>query len=166
MANLFNPEFDAPTEREGFRYRRARLGRQAGSEHLGASLYEVPPGQATWPYHWHTGNEEMLIVLEGDVSLRTPGGWRSLPRGEVIALPRGPGGAHQVLNAGEGAARILVVSEMNAPELAAYPDSGKIAAFDRPPGAPGGEDEIALFVRRADAVDYWDGEVPPGPEPR
>jgi uncharacterized cupin superfamily protein len=72
MANLFEPEFDAEQEREGFTYRRAQLGRQAGAERLGASLFEIPPGQATFPYHQHTANEEMLIVLSGRPALRTP----------------------------------------------------------------------------------------------
>ncbi len=164
MANLFDPEFDPPSEREGFRYRRARLGRQAGGEWLGTSLYEVEPGQSTFPYHWHLANEEMLIALDEGLSLRSHEGWRRLERGEVVACPRGSGGAHQVLNAGDAVARILIVSELNGPELVVYPDSGKIGSSDRPPGAPPRDDEISLFFRAEDAVDYWDGEKPPSPE--
>jgi len=37
--NLDSPDFDEPRERDGFRCRRARIGRQAGSERLGASLW-------------------------------------------------------------------------------------------------------------------------------
>lgn len=78
-----------------------------------------------------------------------------------------PEWAHQVRNTGSGTARFLMVSEMNAPEVSVYPDSGKVAAFTRAPGAapdPNAEDELALFFRRADDVDYYDGER--GPEPR
>jgi uncharacterized cupin superfamily protein len=164
-ANLFDPEFEPQAEREGFRYRRARLGRQAGSERLGASLYELPPGQSAWPFHWHTANEELLIVLDGELKLRTPDGWRELERGEVVAFRVGPSGGHQLLNAGEASARVLLISEMNAPELAVYPDSGKLAVFDRAPGAPKSDDEISLSLRETDAVDYWEGEEPPSPEP-
>ena len=63
MANVFEPEFDAESGATEFRYRRARLGWRAGSEQLGVSLYEIPPGQATFPYHWHAANEEMMLVF-------------------------------------------------------------------------------------------------------
>ena len=70
MTSIFEPEFDSEQDGDGFTYRRARIGWQVGSERLGASLYEVPPGQGTFPYHWHSANEEMLIVLSGRPSLR------------------------------------------------------------------------------------------------
>ncbi len=98
MANVFEPEFDADQERPGFTYRRAKVGRQAGARELGASVYEIPPREATFPYHAHTANEEMLIVLAGRPSLRTPEGWRDLEPGEVVAFPASPDGAHQIQN--------------------------------------------------------------------
>jgi uncharacterized cupin superfamily protein len=165
MANLFDPEFDDETERRGFACRRARLGRQAGAEALGASLYEVPPGQATFPYHWHSANEELLIVLRGRPSLRTSQGWRQLSEGEVVAFPTGERGAHQVLNRTEEVVRFLVVSEMKAPEMSLYPDTDKIGILGRPPGAPDDPDEIFGFFHRGDETDYWEGEQPPGKAP-
>ena len=159
MPNVHEPEFDASSEREGFRYRRARLGRQAGAERLGASLYELSPGQSAWPYHAHLANEELLIVLRGRPSLRAPEGWRELDEGEVVAFPRGERGAHQLLNRHDEPVRILMVSEMNAPEVALYPDSGKIAAFGRAPGSAG--EGIEVSFRTEDGVDYWEGESPP-----
>lgn len=158
--NVFDAELTW-TERPGFRYGRAKVGRQAGAERLGASLYELPPGEATFPYHWHEANEELLVVLRGHPSLRTPEGWRELAEGEVVAFPVGPGGAHQIANRSGESARFLLVSEMNAPELSVYPDSGKLAAMSRAPGAPAEPDEIFALFRRADAVDYWSGEEPP-----
>src|SRR5215218_1148258 len=101
MANLHGPEFDSSNEQPGFRWRRAGLGRQLGGERLGASLFEMPPGEALFPLHYHLGNEEMLIVLEGTPSLRTLDGERRLERGEVVAFPRGEAGAHQVVNRSE-----------------------------------------------------------------
>jgi uncharacterized cupin superfamily protein len=159
VPSIHDPDFEPASEREGFRSRRARLGRQAASEHLGASLYELAPGQAAWPYHAHLANEELLVVVGGRPSLRTPEGWRELAEGEVVAFVRGERGAHQVVNRGESPARILIVSEMNAPEVTLYPDSGKVGAFGRPPGSPGEGLEVA--IRTEDAVDYWDGEKPP-----
>src|SRR4051794_41890478 len=95
MPNVFSPDFDSDQDRPGFTYRRAKLARQAGAQSLGVSLYEIPPGQATFPYHTHTANEELLIVLDGTPSLRTPEGWRELENGEVVAFPGGGEGGHQ-----------------------------------------------------------------------
>jgi hypothetical protein len=39
-----------------------------------------------------------------------------------------------------------------------YPDSGKLGAYERPIGGGG----LRSLFRRADEVDYWDGEEPPG----
>ena len=62
-------------------------------------MYEIPPGNANCPYHYHFANEELLIVLRGRPHLRTPDGWRQLEEGEVVAFPIGERGAHQVVNA-------------------------------------------------------------------
>jgi uncharacterized cupin superfamily protein len=162
MANIFKAEFDGDQQRQGFTYRRAQVGRQAGAVRLGASLFELPPGQATFPYHQHSANEEMLIVLSGRPALRTPEGWRDLNEGEVVAFPVGERGAHQIANRSPETVRVLFVSEMNAPEVVIYPDTGKVGAMTRPPGGRGAGERWAF--RAEDSVDYWEGEEPPKAE--
>ena len=159
MANVFEPEFDSDQDRPGFSYRRARVGRQAGARQLGASVYAIPPGEATFPYHAHTANEEIVIVLSGRPSLRTPEGWRELEPGELVAFPTGDEGAHQIQNRTEDEARVLVISTMIAPEVTLYPDSDKLMAATRPPGGAG--EGLHESFRRDDAKDYWEGEEPP-----
>jgi len=161
VTSFLDPEFDPPSERDGFRGRRARLGRQAGCEHLGCSLFELEPGSAAFPLHYHFGNEEMLIVLGGKVALRTAESERILDGGEVVAFPVGDAGAHQVVNRGQEPARILIVSEMKAPDIVVRLESQKISAAAIPPGslAEGFHD---IYFRR-DATDMWDGEPPPPP---
>ena len=114
--NIHRPSFDEPREHPGFRCRRALIGRQAGGERLGLSLWELPPGEAAYPYHHHLGEEELVIVLEGTLALRTPGGWRELEEGEVVAFPRGEAGAHQLVNRGERTARFLAASTSGDPD--------------------------------------------------
>lgn len=97
MTNINDAVFDEPREHPGFRCLRARLSRQAGSERLGLSLWEVPPGEAAYPYHHHLTEEELVLVLEGRPSLRTPQGWRDLAEGEVVAFLRGEDGGHQLM---------------------------------------------------------------------
>ena len=89
MTNINEPTFDEPREHPGFRCLRARLSRQAGSERLGLSLWELPSGEAAYPYHYHLAEEELVLVLDGQPSLRTPDGWQELQEGEVVPFLRG-----------------------------------------------------------------------------
>jgi uncharacterized cupin superfamily protein len=157
MPNLNDPHFDEPREHEGFRALRARVARQAGSERLGLSLWEVPPGEAAYPYHFHYTEEELVIVLQGTPSLRTPSGWRELAEGEVVAFLRGEAGGHQLVNRTRETVRFLALSTSGEPDVVSYPDSGKLGAYER---LPQGEGLRALF-RMGDAVDYYDGERAP-----
>jgi uncharacterized cupin superfamily protein len=141
--NLLAPEFDHSSERDGYRWRGARVGQALGAAEIGACLYELGDGQRSYPYHFHHGIEEWLLVLAGSPLVRTPDGERVLRRGDVLCFPAGPGGGHQVTGPGT----VLIVSEKRALDSVEYPDSGKIAV--RPPGK---------IFRSADAVDYWDGE--------
>jgi len=162
-SNAFDPEFDGINERQGFNSRRAKLGEQAGSQRLGASLYELAPGSAAFPLHYHLGNEELLIVISGTPSLRTPDGERRLEAGEVVAFHVGPDGAHQLINRDGGPVRILIVSEMNSPDVVVRPESGKLSAFGRPPGSSEEGMHEVFFLR--DSGDLWDAESPPPPPP-
>ena len=157
--NIHRPELDEQGEADGFRWRGESLGYKAGSENLGASLYELPAGEATFPYHYHLANEELLVVLRGRPHLRTPDGWRQLEEGEVVAFPRGEPGAHQLVNRTGENVRLLMVSEMRSPEIAVYPDSGKVGVREHAPGS--GREGLRLNFRAGDARDYWDGEGAP-----
>jgi uncharacterized cupin superfamily protein len=160
VPNVYDPEFNATDDRPGFSFNDVWIGVQAGCENLGASLYELPPGEAICPYHAHLANEEMLLVIAGAPSLRTPDGWRALSPGEVVAFPVGERGAHQVQNRSAQPARVLMVSEMRGPEVCLYPDSGKVSARERPAGRPV-DGTLRKIFRAADEVDYWEGESPP-----
>lgn len=157
VSNINDPALDEPREQPGFRCRRARVGRQAGSERLGLSLWDIPPGEAAYPYHWHLAEEELIVVLEGRPSLRTPEGWRELDEGEVVAFPRGEAGAHQLVNRTAQTVRLLAFSTNGEPDIVHYPDSGKVGAFERRPDGGG----LRAMFRLADAVDYYEGEHPP-----
>lgn len=141
--NVLAPEFDHSSERDGYRWRGARVGQAVGATQMGASLYELGDGQRSFPYHFHHGAEEWLLVLAGSPLVRTPDGERVLREGDVLCFPVGPGGGHQVTGPGT----VLIVSANRTPETVEYPDSGKIAV--RPPGK---------IFRSADSVDYWEGE--------
>ncbi len=160
MPSIREPEFDEPREEPGFRCRRARLGRQAGAERLGLSLWDLPPGQAAYPYHYHLGEEELLVVLDGRPTLRTPEGARELAEGEVVGFLRGEDGAHQLVNRTEETIRFLALSTSGDPDLVVYADSGKLGAYERLPEGGG----LRALFKLADAVGYWTDESPPRAE--
>jgi uncharacterized cupin superfamily protein len=141
--NLLAPEFEHSSDRDGYRWRGARVGQGVGAEQVDVSLYELGDGQRSHPYHFHHGIEEWLLVVEGSPLIRTPAGERVLQRGDILCFPVGPGGGHQVTGPGT----VLIFSTKRVPDSVEYPDSGKIEV--RPPGK---------IFRSADSVDYWDGE--------
>ena len=99
---------------------------------LGCTLYELDPGGQAAPYHMHHANEELLIVLEGDLELRTPEGTRQLGRGAVAAFPAGADGAHRLRNTSDTVARYLLVSTMRFPEVAEQLDTGTVLVLRGP----------------------------------
>jgi uncharacterized cupin superfamily protein len=151
--NLYGEDWEREQEREGFRWRARMVGPVIGASMIGASLYELPPGQRSFPYHYEYGNEEWLVVVYGRPTLRTPEGEQELAAGDVVCFPAGPAGAHQVRNASDEPVRVLVLSTKRMPAVAVYPDSDKIGVW---PVAGDASDRI--LVRRASAVDYWEGE--------
>ena len=150
MANIYEPEFDAARDDEPFRWQRARLGRQAGMEQLGASLFEVPPGGATFPLHAHHHNEEAIVVVSGRPTLRTLSGSRELEPGEVVACPAGRAGAHRLDNATDEPVRVLIVSTMFSPEVNEFPDEGTFWLRSYAPGDDPGADEVDVMLRPAE----------------
>jgi uncharacterized cupin superfamily protein len=135
MPNLFEPDWDAVRDEPPFRWRRARVGRQAGARELGASLFELAPGSATFPLHAHYANEEMILVLAGRPSLTgADGEVRELVTGEVVACPPGRAGAHRLDNHGDEPARVLIVSTMRAPEINEMFEDGTFWVRDYAPG--------------------------------
>jgi uncharacterized cupin superfamily protein len=159
--NIYRPVREEPagrTPQEGFLSHRQLVGRRVGAERLGASLWQVPPGQASYPYHYHLTEEELLVVVEGDGGrLRTPDGWRSLEPGDVLSFRTGADGAHQLFNDGPGELRFLSVSTYGAPDICVYPDTDTLCAAERGPNGTG----LWEVFRRRDSVPYWTDAVPP-----
>jgi uncharacterized cupin superfamily protein len=112
--------------------RGTRVGAAAGAQDLGCALYELDSGGQAAPYHVHYANEELLIVLDGTLELRTPDGIREVSRGAVIAFRAGQTGAHRVRNISDRPGRYLMVSTMRFPEVAEQLDTGTILAMKAP----------------------------------
>ena len=148
--NLLAGELDGVEEKPGFAHRRTQVGRRLGAELLGATVYETPPGEKLWPYHWELGCEEFLVVVAGTPTLRTPEGERVLAPGALVAFPEGEAGAHQLRNDSDEPFRVLIGSTKGPLYVAAYPDSGKLLVDSPAHG-------LRTMLRDSPELDYWDG---------
>jgi uncharacterized cupin superfamily protein len=108
-------------------------------------------------FHYHLQREELLVVLEGALAVRTTEGWHDVPEGEVVAFPRGERGAHGYENRGTEKVRLLMISEQNAPNVSVYPDTNEVGIYDV--ARPGGRRFGALF-NVSDAVSGYAGGRP------
>lgn len=146
-------EYDE-SDPEGYRAGMARFGPSIDAVRLGATVYELPPGQSICPYHYEYPDEEWVLVLRGRPTLRTPYGEDELKPDDVVCFPEGPVGAHKVTNRTEETVRVMMISTRMNPAVAVYPDSDKIGIW---PVQGGGEDHV--LVSRGSKVAYYDGEI-------
>ena len=150
--NVSAPDFSYDADDpDGFRSGAARLGPGMGAQRTGASVYELPPGQAVCPYHYEYGEEEWALVLSGRPSMRTPEGVEQLEPFDLVFFPTGPEGAHQIRNDTDSTVRVLMWSPVVYPTVTAYPDSDKVGVWT------GDKAEDAVVPRSA-RVDYFHGE--------
>ena len=114
------------------------------------SVYEIPPGKAAYPYHYHLKNEETFYIISGEGILKTPGGDRKVTAGDLIFFPAAAEGAHKLTNT--SATEKLVYIDFDVihdMDVTVYPDSGKLAVW--------GKDVNRVYPMDAN-VDYYEGE--------
>ncbi len=136
---------------EGYRAGVVRAGAELDAQETAVKLYEIASGESLCPYHYEYV-EEWMLVLAGEVVVRTPEGEHAAPAGSLARFPAGRSGAHKVTNRAEQPACVLMFSSSREPAVAVYPDSDKIGVW------PGDEGD-SVMLRRADGqVSYYDGE--------
>ena len=151
MPNIYEPAFEPDERPAGFKARRARIGYDLGTELIGCSLWELPPGEAAYPYHFHYADEELILVLRGRPTLRTPQGTRERARARRWASRSAR--RARCGNDTDEDVTFVAISSSGRPDVVVYPDSNKIGVGSPPRG--GG---LREFFRREGAVDYWDRE--------
>ncbi len=137
-------------EHDGYEYFRRKFIPFGGAENALVSVYEIPPGKAAYPYHFHHKNEETFYILSGQGTLRTPEGERPVSAGELIFFPTGPKGAHKLTNSSETEKLVyLDFDVVHDVDITEYPDSDKIAIWGK---------GINQLYPKLSQVDYYDGE--------
>lgn len=137
-------------EHEGYEYFKRPLVTKDAAEGCAVAYYEVPPGKAAYPYHYHMKNEECFYMIRGKGILKTPQGEREVLAGEFLYFPANEAGAHKLTNASE--TEMLVYIDFDTRhdlEVSFYPDSQKIGIWGK---------GIDKLYRTEDQVEYYRGE--------
>ena len=137
-------------DHEGYEFFRRKFIPYGEAKNTQVCVYEIPPGKAAYPYHFHYKNEETFFILSGEGILKTPQGERKVGTGEFLFFPAGPEGAHKLTNASETEnLRYIDFDVVHDLDIAVYPDSEKIGIW--------GMDINQIFPQNAN-VDYFEGE--------
>lgn len=124
--NIWTEDWD-PEDDAG--HRGVRLLERSPGTRLVAAVWELDPGKDSGPYHVHHATEELVIMLRGQATLRTPEGERELSEGEVAHFPLGAAGAHQVLNRSDGVVRYLMAASHSPLDVIEYVDESKVLVW-------------------------------------
>ena len=111
------------------------------------ALVSIPKGKSLCPYHSHSSESELYLVVSGRGKVRDKDGWTEVGAGDAFFF--GPGQAHQLSNAGEEDFVYYVIADNPRGDSCFYPDSGKFAVWKE-----NGEEVIV----KATEADYFDGE--------
>ncbi len=98
------------------------IGDALGLTKIGASLSTLMPGKESGMRHFHTREDELLFVLEGEVVLRTDEGEQILTAGTCAGFPAGARNGHQLVNRTDRPARYLEISNRDPQDMPEYPD--------------------------------------------
>lgn len=115
------------------------------------TFYSLCPGKSNYPYHYHTGNEEVFYIISGQGVLETPKGEIPVKEGDVIVFPPCKDGAHRLKNISENEMLVyLDVDTNNSPDVVVYPHTNKVGVFVK--------DEFPKFYMQDSNVPYYEDE--------
>ncbi len=110
---------------------RKRLGDAAGLTQYGVNLLRLPPGAWSSQRHWHTGGDEFVYVLSGEVVLVSDAGEEILRPGDCAGFKAGDPDGHCLQNRSGADATVLEIGSRIRGEAAYYPGIDLVA---RPQG--------------------------------
>ncbi len=111
-------------------HRKKRLIDDEHINKLYCDLYEIPPGNINWPLHYHTCNEEVFYIIQGQGEVTTEKGVIKVKPGDVVRFPAGEKGVHQLKNISDSETlKYLDIGTANFPDVVFMPADSKIEFF-------------------------------------
>lgn len=104
-----------------------RLGEAAGLTAFGVNLSRLPPGVWSSQRHWHTHEDELVYVLEGELTLVTDAGEELLRAGDCAAFKAGDPDGHHLINKSGRDAVVLEIGNRDPRDGCDYPDLDMVA---------------------------------------
>jgi len=86
-------------------------------------LVTLPAGKANCPYHYHTAQWELYVIVRGTGQVRTPKGRTAVRTGDVFMCP--PGEPHQLINNTKRDLQYYCIADNPVSDSGYYPDSDK-----------------------------------------
>ena len=109
---------------------RRRLGDAGGLTQFGVNLTVLKPGAASSLRHWHEQEDELVYVLEGELTLVEDGGETLLGPGDAAAFKAGVANGHHLVNRSARDALLLEIGTRSGQEVAHYSDVDLVARQD------------------------------------
>ena len=123
VGTFYPPPFDAPCRSR----ERKRLGDAAGLSQFGVNLLRLPPGAWSSQRHWHTGEDEFVYILSGEIVLVTDGGEETLRAGDAAGFKAGDKNGHCLQNRSNTDATVLEIGSRVPDSAAYYPEIDMVA---------------------------------------
>lgn len=98
------------------------LGDAFGLTNFGVNLVHLPDGEISSQRHWHHKEDELVYVLQGELTLITDAGEQTIGPGMVAGFAAGVENGHQIVNRSGADAVYLEIGDRSANEIAEYPD--------------------------------------------
>jgi len=99
-----------------------RLGDHGGLSNFGVNHVTLPPGCQSSLRHWHTRQDEFVMVLSGELVLLRDAGEQVLGPGDCAAFPAGRPDGHALVNRTDAEATYLEIGDRTAGDEVDYPD--------------------------------------------
>jgi uncharacterized cupin superfamily protein len=131
-----------------------RLSSLTNSKNLVFDLRLLNPGQFSFPYHFHRNAEEMMMIISGTLTIRSPKGFEVVSEGDIVFCEMGEDGAHQFYNHSSEPCRYLDVRTFQGIDVAEYPDSGKINVLPAMEIFEKGS-KVSYFKGEEHTIDKW-----------
>jgi uncharacterized cupin superfamily protein len=109
---------------------RRPLGNAGGLTQFGVNLTVLKPGAASSLRHWHEKEDELVYVLEGELTLVEEGGETLLGPGDAATFKAGVANGHHLVNRSAGDALLLEIGTRSGQEVAHYSDVDLVARQD------------------------------------
>ena len=130
VAKAIGTSYPAPFNEPCLRRERQRLGDVAGLTQFGVNLLRLPPGAWSSQRHWHTGEDEFVFIVSGEVVLVTDAGEEVLRAGDSAGFRANDPNGHHLQNRSQQDALLLEVGSRKEQEEVFYPDIDMYSPVD------------------------------------